>query len=104
MTYIKQFKLVLGEDMRRSLHEAAAISGKSIAEEIRFRLASTFEKMNPAVRNAFWAQCPACCHCWPAAYLPMEARKASRLLGRAVCPQCGNEDGILIAKQTGGIP
>lgn len=55
-----------------------------------------------ADRQAFWAKCRGCGHCWPAAYLPMELTTCAKLLSRARCPMCG--DGKpLVAKQDGGV-
>jgi hypothetical protein len=53
-------------------------------------------------RKPFWAKCGACSHCWPAAYIPMEARAWARLVMRAVCPMCGSRK-VLIAKQNDGV-
>jgi hypothetical protein len=54
-------------------------------------------------RKPFWAKCPGCSHCWPAAYLPMEMGACARLLKRAACPHCGNAKRTGIAKQDDGV-
>lgn len=52
-------------------------------------------------RKAFWAECGDCQHCWPAAYLPMEAHAAAKLLLRAACPMCASRR-VFVAKQENG--
>lgn len=51
---------------------------------------------------AFWAKCRSCFHCWPAAYYPHELGRFARIIGRAICPKCGDRK-PLIAKQADGI-
>jgi hypothetical protein len=53
-------------------------------------------------RKPFWAKCPTCAPCWPAAYLPMEMSKCAKLLIAAACPNCGERKRIGIAKQDEG--
>lgn len=53
-------------------------------------------------RKPFWAKCPTCSHCWPAAFLPMEINKAADLMKRAACPNCGETKHIKVAKQNDG--
>lgn len=54
-------------------------------------------------RKPFWAKCPTCAHCWPAAYSGMEVSLFAKLVKRAACPMCGCAKGIGIAKQDNGI-
>jgi len=53
-------------------------------------------------RKPFWAKCPKCGHCWPAAYLPMEISACAKLLMKCRCPMCGCAKKIGIAKQKNG--
>jgi hypothetical protein len=53
-------------------------------------------------RKPFWAKCPSCSHCWPAAYAPMEVALFAKTVMRAACPMCACSKGILIAKQNDG--
>lgn len=58
--------------------------------------------MTADARKPFWAMCPTCSHCWPAAYLPMEIMAAAKLMQKATCPNCGETKHIKIAKQDDG--
>lgn len=49
-----------------------------------------------------WVRCRQCAHCWPAAWLPMEVGKIASLVGRAMCPKCGDSRPA-VAKQARGI-
>lgn len=51
--------------------------------------------------KAFWAMCPACRHCWPAAFLPMEVEAAARLMIAARCPK-GCDSRPVVPKQSDG--
>jgi hypothetical protein len=60
--------------------------------------------MTTEPKRPFWAKCgdENCGHCWPAAYLPMEAAKCAELLMRQACPMCGGKK-VLVAKQADGV-
>jgi hypothetical protein len=53
-------------------------------------------------RQAFWAKCGACAHCWPVFYLPMDVEKAAKLMRHSICPNCGESKQIFVAKQHHG--
>ncbi len=53
-------------------------------------------------RKPFWAKCPACAHCWIAAYTGIEVELFAKLVKRAACPMCGETKKIGIAKQDNG--
>ncbi len=53
-------------------------------------------------RKPFWAKCGKCSHCWPAAYAPMELHLFASTIMAAVCPMCGANKGIKVAKQDDG--
>jgi len=49
----------------------------------------------------FWAKCPGCQHCWPAAYYPVDLGAIGRVLKGCKCPKgCSNPP--VIAKQDNG--
>ena len=50
----------------------------------------------------FWAKCPTCGHCWPAAYFPLRLDVCGRLLKAARCPK-GCKSPVMIAKQDDGV-
>lgn len=52
-------------------------------------------------RKPFWAKCGGCSHCWPAAYVPMEAITFGRTIKAARCPMCGSKKNV-VAKQDDG--
>jgi hypothetical protein len=58
--------------------------------------------MNAIPRKPFWVKCPACAHCWPAAYSGMDVETFGHLVKRAACPMCGTARGIKVAKQHDG--
>lgn len=45
-------------------------------------------------RKPFWVKCPSCSHHWIAAYMPLPVDTFAKLMERAACPICGEEDGI----------
>jgi hypothetical protein len=53
-------------------------------------------------RKPFWAKCPTCAHCWPAAYAPLEVEIFARLVKKAACPMCGETKHIGVARQDQG--
>lgn len=60
--------------------------------------------MADETRKPFWIKCGGCCHCWAAAYLPMEASMFGRIAMKAICPMCGNgPKNNLVAKQHDGV-
>lgn len=58
--------------------------------------------MTPEATLAFWAKCPTCTHCWPAAYYPLDMTKFARALAKATCPK-GCDSRPLVAKQDSGV-
>lgn len=53
-------------------------------------------------KKPFWGRCDHCGHCWPIAWLPMEAHLAAQLMIKARCPQCGGAK-IFVARQDDGV-
>ncbi len=50
---------------------------------------------------ALWSKCPACLHCWPAAYYPIDLMKIGKVLKGCKCPKgCGAPP--VLAKQDNG--
>jgi hypothetical protein len=52
--------------------------------------------------KALWAKCPACAHCWPAAYYPIDMAALGRVLKHIVCPK-GCTAPAILAKQDDGV-
>jgi len=57
----------------------------------------------PELNKAFWAKCGECQHIWPAAYYPYDLAKFARVVARSVCPKCGEDKRVFIAKQNDGV-
>jgi hypothetical protein len=49
----------------------------------------------------FWAKCPACGHCWPDAYFPMDIETLARGIKKTCCPH-GCKNAPVLAKQRDG--
>lgn len=54
-------------------------------------------------KKPFWVRCSAeaCGHCWPAAYLPMEASTFAKLTMRCACPKCGAKKAVIPRQREG---
>jgi hypothetical protein len=59
-------------------------------------------KMSPDGSLALWAKCPACKHCWPAAYYPIDLGEIGKALKGAACPK-GCDAPPVLAKQDNGV-
>lgn len=56
----------------------------------------------PTVLTPLWAKCPACGHCWAAAYYPINLSAMARVLKHCACPR-GCEGEPVLAEQDDGV-
>lgn len=58
-----------------------------------------------ATKKPFFVMCgdSNCKHCWPAAYLPMEASKFARATMNLRCPMCGHAKPVIPRQANGAL-